>query len=349
VKRIRSDRDFWRELVVGQLATMTALVLAVAATGFVHGKMPKTTASARGEAFVPEPQVAKVMALGFDSAMADFYWLQAIQAIGGDVHVDDRLGNHLGKLIDVVTTLDPWVDHPYRFAAIWLTESEENVLTANRLLERGIEHHPDEWRNRFYLGFNQFFYLMQNEAAAEQLLAASKLPGAPAYLGRLVARLRAETADIDVAETLLWELIRNTDDELVKEGYMAALDEIEIEKKARFLDRAREAFNRLNGRDIMSVDELVIGPHPMLEKLPNPEPESLPTALRRGSVWRLDLESDDIVSTYYDRRYRVHYASHARAKAERWAVERERPPRGGDRNRAHEGTDEPREGSSDVR
>lgn len=335
--------------MVGQLATMMALVLAVAATGFVHGKMPRITASERGEAFVPEPAVAKVMALGFDAAMADFYWLQAIQAIGGDIRVDERLGSHLGKLIDVVTTLDPWVDHPYRFAAIWLTESEENILTANRLLERGIEHHPDEWRNRFYLGFNLFFYLMQNEAAADQLLAASELPGAPAYLGRLVARLRAETADIDVAETLLWELVRNTDDDLVKEGYMAALDEIEIEKKARLLDRAREAFNKLNGRDIMSVDELITGPHPMLEKLPDPEPESLPMSLRRGSVWRLDLETDDIVSTYYDRRYRVHYASHARAKAERWAAERERPARGGDKSHEDTAMDQQEEGSSDDR
>jgi hypothetical protein len=290
------------------------------------------------------------MSLGFDAALADYYWLQAVQAIGGDQPMTAELGAHIGRVIDVVTTLDPWVDHPYRFAAIWLTETEDNVRTANRLLERGIAHHPDEWRNRFYLGFNLFFYLTENEAAADQLMAASELPGAPAYLGRLVARLRAETADIDVAETLLWELIQNTEDETIRQGYMAALDEIEIEKKARFLDRARAAFNELYGRDITSVDELVSGAHPMLERLPDPEPESLPEPLRRGSVWRLDLESDDLVSTYYDRRYRVHYASHERAKAERWAHERERRARAGDRERAVDLEHRPDgEGSSDVR
>ncbi len=328
---------------------MMALALAVAATGYVHARMPRASAAERGEAFVPEPQLAKLMALGFDAAVADFYWLQAIQAIGADAQVDEELGSHLGKLIDVVTTLDPWVDHPYRFAAIWLTEGEENVLTANRLLERGIAHHPDEWRNRFYLGFNLFFYLMQNEAAADQLQAASRLPGAPPYLGRLVARLRAETADIDVAETFLLELIRDTDDETIRQGYMAALDEIEIEKKARFLDRAREAFNTLNGRDIMSVDELVSHPHPMLEKLPDPEPESLPPSLRRGSEWRLDLETDDIVSSYYNRRYQVHFASQDQAKAARMTAERERRSRGGDRDRTVEAQNAKGEGSSDVR
>lgn len=335
--------------MVGQLATMTALVLAVAATGYVHGRMPRATDVELGDAFVPDPHVAKVMALGFDAAVADFYWLKAIQAVGGGVQVDERLGSHLGKLIDVVTTLDPWVDHPYRFAAIWMTEGRENVLTANRLLERGIAHHPEEWRNRFYLGFNLFYYLTQHEAAADQLQIASLLPGAPPYLGRLVARLRAETADIDVAEAFLHELIRNTDDETIRQGYMAALDEIEIEKKARFLDRAREAFNTLNARDIVSVDELVSGPHPMLEKLPDAEPESLPAALRRGSVWRLDLESDEIVSTYYDRRYQLHFASPEQAQAARRSAETERRARGGDRPRAVEAEAAQGEGSSDAR
>ena len=33
----------------------------------------------------------------------------------------------IGRLIDVVTALDPWVGHPYRFAAVWLTDSEQSV------------------------------------------------------------------------------------------------------------------------------------------------------------------------------------------------------------------------------
>ena len=48
----------------------------------------------------------------------------------------------IGRLIDVVTTLDPWVGHPYRFAALWMTDDESAVRKANELLERGIAHHP---------------------------------------------------------------------------------------------------------------------------------------------------------------------------------------------------------------
>ncbi len=333
--------------MAGRIAAVVAFVAAVAGTGFIHSRIPPTTRADRGEAFVPDPGLVERITLGFDAVVADYYWLVAVQAIGGEQVIDAELGTHLGKLIDVVTTLDPWVDHPYRFAAVWLTESEENVRDANRLLERGIAHHPDEWRNRFYLGFNLFYYLMEYERAAEQLHEASRLEGSPPYLPRLVARLRSETADIDVAETFLRELVQSAADPVAREGYLAGLDEIEIEKKARFLDRARDAFNTLHGRDIMAVDELASGPNPILSGFPSPEPESLPPGLTRDSVWKLDFESDEIISTYYGHRYQLHYANWERAKAERWAAERERRARGGDRADAAVSSTR-QEGESDV-
>ena len=76
----------------------------------------------------------------------------------------------------------------------------------NRLLRRGIEHHPDEWRNYFYLGFNYYFYLLENDQAAAALSDAARLEGSPRYLPRLVARLRSDSADIDVAEAFLLEM-----------------------------------------------------------------------------------------------------------------------------------------------
>jgi len=309
--------------LAARIVVLVAFVAVVLGTGVIHARIPPTRAMDGGHAFVPDPALAGLLSLGFNSLVSDYYWLQAVQAIGGDTVISAELGDHLGKLIDVVTTLDPWVDHPYRFAAVWLTESEQNVRTANRLLERGIEHHPDEWRNRFYLGFNHFYYLMDNDAAAEILLDASRLPGSPPYLARLVARLRSHTADIDVSEVFLRELVRGTQDEGIRAGYEAALDEIEIEKKARYLDRAREQFETLHGRDIMHISELVEGPLALVPVLPNPEPESLPRSLSRGSVWELDFESDTIISTYYGDRYQLHFAPWERAKAIEWAEQRE--------------------------
>ena len=74
----------------------------------------------------------------------------------------------IGDLIELVTSLDPWVDHPYRFAAVWLTESSRGAARQS-LLAKAIAYHPIDWRNRFHLGYNRFFYLQDNAAAADVL------------------------------------------------------------------------------------------------------------------------------------------------------------------------------------
>jgi hypothetical protein len=54
------------------------------------------------------------------------------------------------------------------------------------------------------------------------------------------------------------------------------------------------------------VEQLVLGKRALLPRLPDPEPSSLPHALRRGSSWILDPETGVIVSSYYGRRYQLH-------------------------------------------
>jgi len=297
-------------------------VLALIAADAIHLREAPVRGESLGDAFVPDPAVARLLSLGFGAVVSDFYWLQAIQAVGGDVRITPELGDHLGKLIDVVTTLNPQVDHPYRFAAIWMTESEQNVRTANRLLRRGIEIHPGDWRNRYYLGFNHFFYLLENAEAAEVLEEASQMPGAPPYLPRLAARLKSESADLEVATVFLQELLRGAQDEAARDNYRSALDEIEIEQYARQLEAARERFREREGRDIEAVGELIGGGALGLAALPPAEPSSLPAALRRGSDWTLDPESHRIVSTYYGKRYQLHVPTSDRERAERWAEEK---------------------------
>ena len=51
--------------------------------------------------------------------------------------------------------------------------------------------------------------------------------------------------------------------------------------------------------------DLIRGPHRVLQKLPSPEPDSMPESLRRGSVWEIDDEGR-IVSSYLGSRYEVH-------------------------------------------
>jgi hypothetical protein len=269
----------------------------VAGVDRIHAGIPSMPKSAKDEAFVPQPQLAKFASLGFDALAADYYWLQAIQLVGAETEDPRAHGQVIGRLIDVVTQLNPHVDHPYRFAAIWMTANEDDVRFANRLLERGIRHHPDEWRNSFYKGFNHFYYLQEYEEAADTLERVTGHRGAPPYLKRLVPRLRSQSEGLGVAATMLLELRRNTDDPVARAEYEKALDEIETERRARMLDAARAEFKRRNGRDIRAVSELTAGPDPVLRALP---PEI------HGWEWVLHETTGEIVSSYYEARYRVH-------------------------------------------
>ncbi len=275
---------------------IAALAIA-AAIGWAETRLPDAPADSGEAAFVPAPGLVKLAALGFDAVLADYYWLRAVQVVGSEAGPVGK-SDLIGRLIDVVTTLDPWVLHPYRFAAIWMTDDESAVRKANALLERGIAHHPQDWLNRFHLGFNQFFYLGENADAAAALQPAVGMPGAPRYLGRLVARLRSEAGggELDAAAAFLNELLRQNPDPYVKAEYEKALDEIETERRARVLDAARQEFERRHHRDIRSVEELVRVRPPVLRALP-PEPH--------GWEWTLDPASGQIVSSWVGHRYSV--------------------------------------------
>ena len=97
---------------------LAVLIVAALCTGWTHSKLPNTTHADRGGEFVPRPAVARMASFGFDALLADYYWLQAVQVVGGTDYIDEGTATHLGKLIDVVTTLNPNVGHPYRFAAV---------------------------------------------------------------------------------------------------------------------------------------------------------------------------------------------------------------------------------------
>ena len=271
-----------------------AFALLAAGTAVAHARIATQGHTEGGELWVPRPELARIASVGFQNLVSDYYWLQALQVVGGSTSDPSKHGSLLGRLVDVVTTLDPWVDHPYRFAAILMTDSLESVRKADALLDKGIAHHPEEWRNSYYQGFNRFFYLEENQKAADALERASKLPGSPRYLPRLVARLRAGAGGLDTSATLLVELVANAKDPFEKAEYEKALDDIETERGARVLDAARAEFQKRHGRDLARVEELVEGPNPVLRALP---PEL------HGWEWVLDPASGRIVSSWSMSRY----------------------------------------------
>ena len=307
--RSRSHKRNWQRIAL--------LIAAIATMGAAHARFDTSSRVMRGEMLVPSPESARLWSLGFDAAVADYYWLRALEVVGGETGAVEQRGELIASLIEVVTGIDPWVDHPYRFAALWLTLDAEMIRRGNQLLERGISYHPLDWRNRYHLGFNHFFYLEEELVAADALEGAIDLVGAPAYLAPLVARLRSSEGGIQVAGHFLSRMAKTTDDEYKKAEYLKALDEIQIEERARFLDAAREEYWRRHGRDIERVSDLLEGPDPVLDQLPRAQLHL------DGFEWILDPETGQIVSSFYRSRYELHVTASDRARQERWRGRRE--------------------------
>jgi plasmid stabilization system protein ParE len=285
------------------------MAAALGATLAAHAHIPVLVAAARPALEQPQPEQAGFPSFGFDALVGDYRWLQAVQVVGNERADLVAAAPTIQRLIEAVVAVDPFVDHPYRFASLWLTNDIEQVRAANRILERGIAYHPNEWRNRFYLSFNHFFYLGDVEAAARELEHVAELPGAPRYVANLLARLRSEKDGLEAAAAYLSELLQQTDDPWKQAELGKALDEIETERRARLLDQARAVYRKREGRDIEKVEDLAIGDAAILSELP---------AELHGWGWVLDPESGRIQSPYYGRRYRLNMQESDRERVEQW-------------------------------
>jgi hypothetical protein len=159
----------------------------------------------------------KRAALGFDSLIADIYWIRAVVYFGrqGLSKAPDKNYDLLYPMLDFVTTLDPRFSVAYRFGAIFLSEPPPNGPgrsdLAVKLLERGLVFSPQKWEYLHDIGFVHYWHERDFERGAAALERASLLPGAPLWLKATAAQMHSQQGNRDSARQL-WTQIRDTSD-----------------------------------------------------------------------------------------------------------------------------------------
>jgi hypothetical protein len=114
----------------------------------------------------------KRMALGYDTVLADLYWMRAVVYYGGQRLQTDAPPDYalLYSLLDLVTTLDPRFNIAYRFGAIFLAETYPSGPgrpdQAIALLERGIER-TGRWEYMHDIGFVHYWWLRGGAGVAQ--------------------------------------------------------------------------------------------------------------------------------------------------------------------------------------
>jgi tetratricopeptide (TPR) repeat protein len=169
-------------------------------------------------------QTVRRLSLSFNGLVADWYWMRALQYVGGKVlnvpsHVPiDNLGQLdlrlLAPFLDTATTVDPQFMEPYEYAAIVLPEVD--LQEGIRITKKGIAANPSAWRLYHHLGY---IYWRQGDfqTAAETYGKGAVLSGAPRWMEAMKARMATEGGSRDLAREIYTRMYEEPGDSKVKE------------------------------------------------------------------------------------------------------------------------------------
>lgn len=198
---------------------------------------------------------------GLEDLMADIYWLRTVQYFGGERIWGGGRFELLEPLVEITVALDPRFELAYRYGATFLSEPrpigagrpEEGV----RLLEQGVRHLPNAWLLRQNLGFFLYLHLGQTRRAAEVLMEAAKVPGAPFWLETLAADLLLRGGERETARRLWQRLYEQAEDARLRENALRHLQILDAEELAAKLQERVELFRRQKGSLPRQLRELV--------------------------------------------------------------------------------------------
>lgn len=162
------------------------------------------------------------ISLGFDSLIADAYWIRAVVYYGRQrlSEREDKNFDLLYPFLDFVTTLDPRFKTAYRFGAVFLSEPSPGgpgrPELAVQLLERGAERSPHEWEYLHDIGFVYFWSVGDYAQAADWYERASRIAGAPFWLKSTAAAMLVQGGDRESARTIWEHMLESADDEWLR-------------------------------------------------------------------------------------------------------------------------------------
>lgn len=193
-------------------------------------------------------------ALGAEGLLADWYWMQSLQYIGGklvayegDINLDDlrplkpRL---LSQYLENATDLDPHFYAAYAYGAVVLPAIDSDQ--AIDLIKKGIQNNPDKWRFYQYLGYI-YWRRGEYQAASEAYARGAELQGAPRFMLEMAAAMKSRGGERETARAIYKNLYENAEDAQARENARLRLLEIDaIEQLDAINQRLAEARQQSN-------------------------------------------------------------------------------------------------------
>jgi len=206
------------------LVVVVGLAVAVLLIRWTDRLRPPVDPNAVDDRLYLNDKTARRMSLGFNGLAADWYWMRSLQYVGkkiinyqGDIRLDDLSAldmKVLAPMLETATTLDPEFIEPYEYAAIVLPAID--VQQAIRLTEKGINANPNAWRLYHQLGYI-YWRQGQYQLASETYSRGAQIPGAPAWMEAMKAKLLSDGGSRSTAREIYTRMFEQSTDDQVKE------------------------------------------------------------------------------------------------------------------------------------
>jgi len=238
-------------------------------------------------------EAVKRMALGYETVLADIYWMRAVVYYGGQRLQTTAPPNYdlLYSMLDLVTTLDPRFNIAYRFGAIFLAEAYPSGPgrpdQAIALLRRGIAQ-SGRWEYVHDIGFVHYWWLRDYPKAAEWFERAAEIPGSPTWLKPLAATTLAVGGDRRSSRLLWQQLLESSDTEWLRGNAEFRLKQLDAMDLIDALSAAAEKYATREGRVAQSWQ--VLGPALGLRGVPL-DPAGVPLVIN-PTTGRIGLAAD---------------------------------------------------------
>ena len=237
------------------LTVLVGMASVVALSRTIDIKRPPVESGVEEESLYVTAATANRLSLSFKGLVADWYWMRSLQYVGRKIMaLDDQVEldnlNNLNfkllpPLLDATTTLDPEFMEAYQYAAMVLPGF--NVDEAIRILKRGIEKNPTKWRLYHNLGY--IYWKQENfKAASDAYTEGAKLPGAPAWMLAMKARMEDAGGSRDTAREIYRRMYEDSSEAQVKDMAQKRLMQLDAFDDRDELRKVLNAYKATNGR-----------------------------------------------------------------------------------------------------
>jgi hypothetical protein len=246
-----------RSLLIAVL--VLALAVAVNAVAITEVSRERDTLrKEEGTSLLFPASVASILALEYKGLVSDALFSREHTFYGGKLirqeKISDEEWSWIYKSADIATDLDPYFLDPYYFAAINLAWEANRVKDADALLEKALRYRTWDWTIPFYLGFNQFYFLQDNEKASANLMEASRRPGSSSLMVDLAVKLSYKANRTENAIIFLENILKRTDDEKMRLEYETRILAL---KRLLYLENGVTFYEKKFGKRPQGLEELV--------------------------------------------------------------------------------------------